>query len=84
MTGSIEIFFFIKRVSSEELDEIDGKLTGLKDDGEDIRLKVVDFNAKTILETGDSKAIVAYTAFTEKYGSLQVFTIPKEVIVEDA
>ncbi|KAJ4413987.1 hypothetical protein N0V82_008197 [Gnomoniopsis sp. IMI 355080] len=61
----IKIFAHEKRVSREQLREWQGKLTGLRDQGEMITLKVVPLEDLWLEGGMDSKALAALTMYTQ-------------------
>lgn len=60
----IPIFMHMKRVPRKSLDEWSGKLTGLREDGEKITLKLVKFDDLWIEGVRDAKALAAWALWT--------------------
>lgn len=66
---TIRLFSFTRTVSAEELADINGRLTGLLDEGEQITLKVVPLDE--VWKVPDGKAITAYALFCQYEASLK-------------
>ena len=60
---TIRVYCFVRQVSQEELDELNGRLTGNLEEGEQITLKIMPL--KELWKIPDGKTIVAYTLFRE-------------------
>jgi len=58
---TIRLFSFTRDVSREELNEMNGRLTGLLAEGEQITLKIVPLDA--VLNLNDAKSVVAYSLY---------------------
>lgn len=60
---TIRVYCFVRHVSQEELDDLNGRLTGNLAEGEQITLKIMP--VKDLWKIPDGKTIVAYTLFRE-------------------
>ena len=65
----IRVFLYEKEISRKELEDLQGKCTGLAEEGERIRLKVIPLE-NLVRETPDAKSLSAYAfyAFLENQG----------------
>ena len=61
---TIRIFLYEKEVTEEELAAMNGKATGVIEEGEQITLKIVPFD-DTLLQYPDSKTVIAYTLYNK-------------------
>ncbi len=60
---TIRVYCFVRQVSEDELAELNGRLTGNLEEGEQITLKIMPL--KDLWRIPDGKTIVAYTLFRE-------------------